>query len=649
MKIEDVFKKLKPIAGEDLDILWLEYILSDSRSQRDIEDALRIILARHLGHTYEESEVLLEPPPAELAWGEYQLGVVFYGKERFHLFGLREEEWIQHVGIFGRSGCGKTNTAFLVALNFLAKGKPFLVFDWKRNYRDLLSLGFENEIWVFTVGRDVSPFFFNPLVPPEGTPPEMWLKKLIEIMCHSYFLGEGVAYLLQKAIDSVYREFGVYGESPQAYPTMGDVKEWLERYRSKGRESAWMDSALRAVGVLCFGETGRVLNQRHAFPLEGLLSRNVILELDALTNSDKTFLIESLLLWIHHYRMAQGSREEFKHALIIEEAHHILLRKKQEVMGEEAVTDVILREIRELGEAIVLIDQHPSLISKPAMGNTYCTVSMNLKHRSDIAMIADSLLLDSKQARYLGKLETGTAMVKLQGRWFEPFLVRFPLVRLEKGAVTDRDVKARMERCVAEQGVFRPAGDISGSDSGPPDVFRVFRGTGKGRQGQTEKPAKSEELLLRDIVEHRLSSTGERYARLGLNAYQGNKARQSLLRKGLIEVKDMPTRTGRLKLLELTDRGKKAVEGLGVNPDSSCRHGGPEHEYWKKKLAEEYRSKGWQVVEEYPLGKGKAVDLACFRDGRQLAVEIETGKSDAAYNLKKCMQAGFDEVRSVRV
>jgi hypothetical protein len=312
MKIEDVFKKLKPVASGELDVLWLEYILADSKSQKDIEDALRIVLAQDLGQTFEENEVLLEPPPDELAWGDFPLGFIFYGQERFHAFGLREEEWIQHLGIFGRSGCGKTNTAFVVILNFLARDKPFFIFDWKRNYRDLLSLGIEKEILVFTVGRDVSPFYFNPLVPPGGTPAAIWLKKLIEIMCHSYFLGEGVAYLLQKAIDSVYKEFGVYAENPASYPTMNDVRDWLERYKSKGRESAWMDSALRAVGVLCFGETGRVLKQRKPFPLEKLLSRNVILELDALTNSDKTFLIESLLLWIHHYRMAHGAREEFK-------------------------------------------------------------------------------------------------------------------------------------------------------------------------------------------------------------------------------------------------------------------------------------------------------------------------------------------------
>ena len=293
--------------------------------------------------------------------------MICYGKEGFGIFGLREKEWVQHLGIFGRSGSGKTNVSFLVILNLLAKGKPFMVFDWKRNYRDLLALFPDRELLVFTVGRPVSPFSFNPLIPPGGIPPAIWLKKLIEIICHAYFLGEGVAYLLQRAIDSVYVEYGVYSRRNKTWPVLKDVKDWLERSKVKGREAQWMDSAMRAISVLCFGEVSRVLNRREPMDLKDLISKNVVLELDSLTNSDKTFLIEALLLWIHHHMMGQPERETFKHALLIEEAHHILLRKKQEVYGEEAFTDIILREIRELGEAVILIDQHPSLISKPAL------------------------------------------------------------------------------------------------------------------------------------------------------------------------------------------------------------------------------------------------------------------------------------------
>ena len=637
MKIEDIFHKLKPLAGKDIDLLWQEYILADPKTRKTIEDSLRIILAQNLNQTFEEKDILLEPPPQDIAQGEYPLGMVYYGREGFHPFGLREREWVQHVGVFGRSGSGKTNTAFIVVLNFLRKGKPFLVFDWKRNYRDLLSL-VGKEILVFTVGRDISPFYFNPLRPPSKTPPTIWLKKIIEIMCHSYFLGEGVAYLLQKAIDSLYREYGVY-EGSETYPNLSDVRDWLYSYKAKGREASWMDSAVRAVGVLCFGEVGRVFNQRADMPLDKLLEKNVILELDALTNSDKTFFIESLLLWIHHYRMSQKERERFKHAIIIEEAHHILLRRKQEIMGEEAVTDIILREIRELGEAIVLIDQHPSLISKPALGNTYCTIAMNLKHRSDITMIAESLLLDTNKARYLGKLETGFAMVKLQGRWFEPFLVRFPLVRIKKGSVTDERLKRFMAGFWEEMGVFREEKGILESKGQVKEVFRAVRGEGK-----KEGISPIEKALLRDIIDNAFSSTSERYERLGLNSYQGNKAREALLNKGLIEVKDLPIPKGRIRLLRLTEKGHEAARSLGLNPNPSHRKGGIEHEYWKRRIAEHYRKRGYRVIMEYPLGRGKSVDLVAKKDGKSLAIEIETGKSEAVYNIKKNLKAGFDGV-----
>lgn len=651
MKIEDAFKKLKPLAIRDMDLLWQQYILSDSKGRKSIEEALSIALAQNLDETFEEKNILLEPPPKEIAAGEYPLGFVFYGKDRFHMFGLREDEWIQHLGIFGRSGSGKSNIGFIIFLNLLNKRKPVFIFDWKRNYRELIPILPNKEILVFTVGRSLAPFYFNPLIPPPGSPPKIWLKKIIEITQHAYYLGEGVAYLLQKAIDSVYQEFGVYNGNSGTYPTLDDVKNWLENYRAKGREAAWMDSAQRAVGVLCFGEVGNVLNHRTNFPIKELLNQNVILELDALTNSDKIFFIESLLLWIHHFRMAEGKREQFKHAIIIEEAHHVLLRRKQEAMGEEAVTDVILREIRELGEAIILIDQHPSLISKPALGNTYCTIAMNLKHRSDIAMIADCMLLDAKRARYLGKLEVGTGIVKLQDRWFDPILVRFPHISVRKGSVTDEMIKERMAAFYEAR-----LGDLDERqhDSSPGALAEVNRASrSEDKEGKAEPknlPAGEEDikemeiLMLKDVLKNGFSSTTERYHRLGLNAYQGNKIKAALDEKGLIEIKDVPVRTGRIKMFGLTDKAKDMLNRIGVNTNKTWRHGGLEHEYWKNRVARHFRDIGYRVIEEYPIGGGRAIDLVAENEKERIAIEIETGKSDAIHNMRRAMEAGFGRV-----
>lgn len=610
MNIEEVFRKLRPAMGRKMDVLWQEYILSDLPMRQVIEKTLRVTLARRFREAFDSEQVLLEPPPEDVARGEYPLGVIYYGRDRFYPFGLRESEFIQHIALFGRSGSGKTNIAYLILLNLVRAGKPFLVFDWKRNYRDLLGLPECNDLLIFTVGRNVSPFRFNPLIPPPGTPATVWLKKLIEIMCHAYFLGEGVAILLMRAIDALYRDRGVYEGRPAGWPTMRDVRDWLVAYGAKGREAGWMESAMRAVEVLCFGEVGNVLNDGRSFDIEQLLKRRVILELDALTNADKTFLIEALLLWIHHFRLGQAEREHFKHAIVIEEAHHILLRKKQEVTGEEAVTDVILREIRELGEAIILLDQHPSLISKPALGNTYATFAMNLKHRGDIAMIKDCLLLDSEQAGYLGKLEVGWAVAKLQGRWFKPFLVRFPLLGLEKGSLTDAGVRSHMSRFAragSDQGA-RCQGASTGisskeGSSGPlkpgggvispiPVSGKVGKETGECAIHLTTKQGE----FLKDVLQNETSSITERYRRLSLSSRSGNSIQNSLLSCGLLSSEFLSVGKSRIKAMPVTEKGRKA---LGDESGRSERYGGIEHQHWKKKIAKRLRDLGYEVEEEF--------------------------------------------------
>ena len=58
------------------------------------------------------------------------------------------------------------------------------------------------------------------------------------------------------------------------------------------------------------------------------------------------------------------------------------------------------------------------------------------------------------------------------------------------------------------------------------------------------------------------------------------------------------------------------------------------------------RKCGYTVQEECPVGEGKTVDLVARGKGKTIAIEIETGKSDAVANIHKCLAAGFDEVIS---
>lgn len=407
------------------------------------------------------------------------------------------------------------------------------------------------------------------------------------------------------------------------YPTFREVLQWLNDHPVKGRKALWMDSTMRGVKSICFGHMGNVVNTAVQPNLEALLEKNVILELDGLTNADKTLIIESMLLWIHHYRLSQPDRETFKHAIIIEEAHHILLRRTGGA-GGEAITDTIIREIRELGEAIVLVDQHPSLISIPALGNTYTTIAMNLKHKSDVNAVGAAMLMEEDERDLLGRLPIGSAVVKLQGRWQEPFIISIPHKQITKGAVDD----AFLAQFMAQRDV-------------------LSHSPGKEENGQHNEAggaalSEREERFLRDVAEHPLFGSVERYRNLCLSRRKGNTIRESCIKKGLVVPVDIPTRSGKTVLLEITDEGKRALHALGYKVPERFRQGSLEHEYWKHKVAEKLKSDGWTIALEEPVN-GYA-DILAEKFGQKIAVEIETGKSDWRANVEKNIQNGITTV-----
>jgi len=540
--IRQLCRKLRPILGDKMNQVFEAYCAEDVEGKQQIETYLELLSAKHLPASLDGNEPGLIPPSKQQAEGHYTIGSVVYAGKCLYEFGIREDEWIQHVGVFGRSGAGKTNVGFLILKQLQDKGKPVLIFDWKRNYRDLLALPEFKDIEVYTIGRNIAPFTFNPLIPPKGTNPKTWLKKLIEVIAHAYLLGNGVMYLLQEAVDSVYEEAGVYSGTVERWPTFRDVLEKAKNRDARGREAGWLSSTLRALASLCFGDMDTLVNTGENTNLEHLLSKTAILELDALTQQDKIFFIEALLLWIHHRRMIERQRETFKHVILIEEAHHIFSGERRSLVGGQSVMEITFREIREFGESLIILDQHPSQISLPALGNTYATICMNLKHKSDINAISQCMLLDQEKD-LLGSLEVGQAIVKLQGRIARPFQITIPEFVIEKGRITDSYVKEHMQNI---------------APSGPVEDFRLACGEDKASIS-SKKAHLAEDLemaFLRDVQDYPESGIAFRYKRLNLSVRQGQKLKAKLLEAGFIEEYQEITKTGRLRVTRLTAKSK---------------------------------------------------------------------------------------------
>ncbi|MCH8837983.1 MAG: ATP-binding protein [Candidatus Marinimicrobia bacterium] len=436
-EIKDLLRKLKPVMGEKTRGLWYLNLLSkDSKAAQGNKDLLRLLADSKAKQDYKET-ISLPPPDPDVMDGEYPIGTVIYPEEDYAKFGLREDEFIKHILIVGMTGTGKTNLAFHILRELARHDKPFLVFDWKRNYRDLRQLPEFKDLRVIRLGDPGCDFKFNPLIPPPGVHPKHWMAMLIDVMKHAFFVGHGVEYFLRKGIDYLYNQFGIYA-GKQSYPTFKDLEKVMRKEFVRGREMLWMSSTKRTLASLTFsGLLGDVLNVRRQEGIDQLLKQNVIIEMDNLATIEKIFFIEALLLWIYEFRKQEGKREVFKHAILIEEAHHVLSKSKERSAGEETIIETTIRMIREFGEAVIVLDQEPSKVSDSIKANTNCKVCFTLGHGGDVSDIARSMNLLPEQKRMIDLLDVGHAIVKMKGRFDEPVHVRFPLVGIKKGLYLD--------------------------------------------------------------------------------------------------------------------------------------------------------------------------------------------------------------------
>ncbi|MFC1635405.1 helicase HerA domain-containing protein, partial [Planctomycetota bacterium] len=259
-RAQELCRQLKPVMGAKIDRLWSAYLAeSDPGGKADIEQTLELLAAKHLGKSYEPDRSPFPPPPKKFAKaGDITLGNVSYASKELYPFSLKSVRLKEHILIAGRSGSGKTNLTFVLMEGIMARGIKVVALDWKRGYRDLMSR--HKELRVYTIGRKFSPFRFNPLIPPAGCEPHVWIKLIVDVIASAYLGGEGVISLLVAGLDHLYREFGIFDRSQRSWPTIQDLLAWLRTAKLKGRAAMWQASAERILLGMTYGEFGAVLN-----------------------------------------------------------------------------------------------------------------------------------------------------------------------------------------------------------------------------------------------------------------------------------------------------------------------------------------------------------------------------------------------------
>lgn len=589
--IEEKLRLLKPIlAQKQWEYLRLSYAMEkDFKKRFQIENLMDMLIAQKVPGL-QMDQILLPPPDMKMLYGDYPIGKISYPGNANSIFGIREKEWIRHCGIFGKTGSGKTTLMVRILKELCEKDKPFLIFDYKRNYRDLLKHpDFEKQnILIFTVGQnDMVPFQFNPKIGPPGVEEHVWIKQLAQIIEKVYLLGPGA--------NDVFMESA-------GMNTFKEMREKVLKQKKRARELLWWASVKRTLNAINYPGLGEVVNCQKGYPIEELLSKKVILELDGLSDSDQAFIIGSLLLWIYHYRMRQPEREVLRHFIIIEEAHHLFLLDRK----EEDIADIIMREIREFGEAIIIIDQHPSKMSVSALGNLSTKFALTLSLNQDVAALANAMLLGKEERKYLAMLTLGQCVCR-SDRFPHPLLLNIDNFPIQKGAVTDEDLKGLM------------AGYLKDLKPEFPELAKQSNICGI-QNHETLSPLGR--IILENIEIKPFIGFVKRFKDLGLKIADGYKAIEELTNMKLI----VPLTIDANRLYELTIKGREALGRKAIHRG----RGGLEHRYYIEKIKEHYLTReGFTFIEK------DNIDIVIDKGDKSLAIQMETGKSDIHGNLMK--------------
>lgn len=696
-------KKLKPVLGNQADKLWHMYLAEDIQNRDAFAQDIEIIAEKFLKEEpLENQQILLEPPNEDDSRGTYLLGDILYNKKKLHELHLEPEDFQKQIGIFAITGEGKTNLAYLLALQLLKSKTPFMVIDWKRSWRNLLSLKNEhpelNNVQVYTIGRDTLPFLWNVFRAPPGTDKESWIGTIADALERSHLSGPGVAYYFNKIYSRLFKKL-----PDDFYPNFFDGTRELRNIRVFGREANWKQTAQRIFQSFTLGRAAKYFNTRNPIKLEELLNKPVILELDLeMPKPLRVFFSEMILRWIHLYRLSRGETDNLRHVLFLEEVHNLF--SQNGFYKESKSLENLYREIRGFGQGLVSITQHPSLLPIELLGNCHTQIYLGLQHADDITTARKSLFLSYDEDFYLNTLNVGECIVKIKNR-VEPCLVKTPLVPVTKELVTDEwlrlfslgsqfwehswgndgnssgylclknkidDVlsgkgcgleKEYVRNTSSEENTPLPKKENTHGYSLGKSSQNTSFSTGKSSKNKSkagfflpvnienkrkEYPPKTrpQHKLLIDILEHPFSSISDRYRRLNLYFKLGNKCRKDLISEKCVLPRKIITGSGWITLFELTQKGKMVLGDLGHEFKNESE--GVVHKFWKHRIAEFYKGKGFDVrVEEYYVN-GRP-DIIVHEAGKKIAIEIETGKSNYVGNVERALEAGFDEVVSVGV
>lgn len=356
--------------------------------------------------------------------------------------GVPLNDFTKHGLIVGMPGSGKTNFSLGLLLRFWKDFQiPFLAVEpTKSEYRSLLDA--IPDLQVFTPGKnDVSPYIVNPFLPPRGVTVESFIPSLLSAFKAAFSMPNPLPDLFLSAINECYNAYGWQLSSTVddcnaqpfgLYEFIRIFRRKIQNMDYKGEVKSNMESAGVVRLVSLIEQNPNIYDTIHSIPLEDLLRKPTVIELNAINNKELKALIMALLLiqiCVFTKNNVDGDGK-LKNILLIDEAHVLLAGRSTPEEGSadsqgstvEALEDMIA-EVRSFGTGIIIADQAPTAVGRNIVANTNVKVIFKLVEKENKDAIATATNMEDAEYERLGRLGVGEAMLHY-GRVYAPLHIK---------------------------------------------------------------------------------------------------------------------------------------------------------------------------------------------------------------------------------
>lgn len=357
--------------------------------------------------------------------------------------GISLKDLAKHMLVVGTPGSGKT-TFSVSLLDRLWKEHhiPFLVIEPAKNeYRALVQS--IPELQVFTPGKNfISPFVFNPFVPPKNVKLETYKSTLKTAFAAAVSMSTPLDKIFEESINNCYSDFrwlDTYTVDDKG--KIFNISDFIKCFQNTFDEIGYTGDAknIGRAGVVRLNSLINLFDNYFSIPIQDLLEKPTIIELAAIENSDQKALIISLLLlsilaYVNSNYVGEGG---LRNVILLEEAHVLLDAEANVGQGNanpsaiaQGLVKRMLAEIRSYGVGIIIADQSPRKVSTDVVALTDMKMVFRLVEATDKQIMADCMNMSDAQLQRMSRLKPGEAFLFFN-RLDEPEEVITPDYRLE--------------------------------------------------------------------------------------------------------------------------------------------------------------------------------------------------------------------------